>query len=233
MPDVVSNLFRSRGQIPGDRDSDSCHSVMCTSPPDRGSDYVSSLSVRPLCSLGFTIRMIIVTLLQSVLSGSSRQKFAPGSLCRKLCRAVRVVLLALVAARVQFDPGGPGFVTTLAYRALVPAQPQLDVIQLCPSSSRSGWSTLLSGTGMLLSAVSALLRWDFLCNFRAIERCGLAAHKGPLYGYYACVRCWYTKGHHAAIDGLLIDVGCLVVFLCCSGLSDRVLRCSGSVPDND
>ena len=90
---------------------------------------------------------------------------------------------------------------------------------------------------MLLSAVSALLRWDFLCNFRAIERCGMGAHNGPLYGY-ACVQCWYTKGHYAAIDGLLIDVACclwcLVVFLYCAGLSDRVFHMShlfpGSVP---
>ena len=36
-----------------------------------------------------------------------------------------------MAARVQFDPGGPGFVTTHAYRTPDPAQPQLDVIQLC------------------------------------------------------------------------------------------------------
>ena len=118
---------------------------------------------------------------------------------------MRIVLFAFVAARVQFDPGGPGFVTTLAYRAPDPAQPQLDVIQLCPSSSGSGLSTLPSSAGMLISPVSALLRWDFVCNFRAIERYKLGARKGPLYGY-ACVRCWYTKGLHAAIDGLLIDV---------------------------
>ena len=99
---------------------------------------------------------------------------------------IRVVLFALVATRVQFDPGGPGFVTTLAYRTPVSAQPQLDVIQLYPSSSRSGWSTLFSGAGMLLSAVSALLRWDFLCNFRAIDRCGLGAHKGPLIRLCMC-----------------------------------------------
>ena len=30
VPDIVSNLFGSGSQIPGDRDSDSCHSVMCT-----------------------------------------------------------------------------------------------------------------------------------------------------------------------------------------------------------
>ena len=80
--DVVSNLFGSGGQIPVDRNSDSCHSVMCTSPPDPGGDYVSSLSVHPVFAR-FTIMMIIVTLLQSVLSGSLRQKFAPRSLCRR------------------------------------------------------------------------------------------------------------------------------------------------------
>ena len=134
----------------------------------------------------------------------------------------RVVLFAFVAARVQFDPGGPGFVTTLAPD---PAQPQLDVIQLCPSSSGSGLSTLLSSAGMLISPVSALLRWDTVCFFIAIEKYKLGARKAPLYDY-ACVRCWFTKGLHAAIDGLLIDVACclccLVVFLCCAGLSDRV-----------
>ena len=39
---------------------------------------------------------------------------------------------------------------------------------------------------MLLLAVLALLRWDFLFDIRAIARCGLGAHKGPLYDY-ACV----------------------------------------------
>ena len=29
MPDAIRNLFGSGGQIPGDRDSCSCHSVMC------------------------------------------------------------------------------------------------------------------------------------------------------------------------------------------------------------
>ena len=48
VPDIVSNLFGSGGQIPSDRDSDSCHSAMCTSPPDPGGDEVSSLSVRPV-----------------------------------------------------------------------------------------------------------------------------------------------------------------------------------------
>ena len=66
---------------------------------------------------------------------------------------IRVVLCAFVADRVHFDPGGPTFVTTLASRAPVSAQPQLDVIRLCLSSSRSGWLCLLSGAGVLLSAV--------------------------------------------------------------------------------
>ena len=102
-------------------------------------------------------------------------------------------------------------------------------IQLFPSSSGSGLSTLLFCAVMLISPVSALLPWDFVCNFRAIKRHNWA-HKGPLYGY-TCVRCWYTKGLHAAIDGLLIYVACclccLVVLLCCAGLSDRMFRCSG------
>ena len=62
---------------------------------------------------------------------------------------IRVALCAFVAARVQFDPGGPKFVTARASRTPVSAQPQLDVIQLCLSSSSSGWLSLLSGAGML------------------------------------------------------------------------------------
>ena len=89
---------------------------------------------------------------------------------------IRVVLFVFVAARVQFDLGGPGFVTIIHWirpsykRTADPAQPQLDVIQLFPSSSGSGLSTLLSSAVMLISPLSALLRWDFVCNFRAIER---------------------------------------------------------------
>ena len=67
-----------------------------------------------------------------------------------------------MAARVQFVLGEPGFVTTLAYRTPDPAQPQLDVIQVCPSSSGSALSTLLSSAGMLISPVSVLLRGN-LC----------------------------------------------------------------------
>ena len=137
----------------------------------------------------FTIMMFIVALLQSVLSGSCQEVCVAGSCAGPSGGpSFVIVLFAFVAASVQFDPRVPEFVTTLASRTQVSAQPQLDVIQLCPSSSRSGWSTLLSGAGMLLSAVSALLRWDFLCYIRAMARCGLGAHKGPLYGY-ACVRC--------------------------------------------
>ena len=43
VPDFVNNMFGCGGPIPGD--GDSCHSVMCTSPPDSGGDDVSSLSV--------------------------------------------------------------------------------------------------------------------------------------------------------------------------------------------
>ena len=102
----IEPLFGSGGPIPGDRDSDSCHSVMCTSTPDPGGDD------------------IIVTLLQSVLSGSQKfmsgslhWKFAPG-VCAGNCAGPsggpsfvrRVVLFAFVAARVYFDSGGPGLV---------------------------------------------------------------------------------------------------------------------------
>ena len=137
---------------------------------------VSALSVR-LVFAHSTILMFIVALLQSVWFGRSRQKFAPRSLCRqKLVLAevcvtgscagpsggpsfgIRVALCAFVAGRVQFDPGGPIFVTARASRTPVSEQPQLDVIQLCLSSSRSGWLSLLSGAGILPSAVSVLLR---------------------------------------------------------------------------
>ena len=84
---------------------------------------------------------------------------------------IRVALFAFVAARVQFDPGGPGFVTAPAYRTPDPAQPQSDVFHICPSSSGSGLSTLLSSAVMLISLVSALLRLDLVCKLRAIERC--------------------------------------------------------------
>ena len=46
---------------------------------DPGGDDVSSLYVRQVLRVRFTIVMIIVTLLQSVLSGSSRRKFATRS----------------------------------------------------------------------------------------------------------------------------------------------------------
>ena len=62
-------LFGSGGPIPGDRDSDSCHSVMCTSPPDPGGDD------------------IIMTLLQSLLSGSG--KFMPHVFVGKFAPEVR------------------------------------------------------------------------------------------------------------------------------------------------
>ena len=193
-PDLASDfdrksgttLFGFGGPIPGDRDSDSCHSVMCTSPPDPGGDAVSSRYVLPVLRNRFTIIMIIVTFSQSDLSGSRR--FALGNSCRKfvsesshrkfvpgVCAGncaepsggpsfvIRVVLFAFVAARVQFNPRGPGCVTTPAYGTPDPAQPQSDVIQLCPSSSGSGLSTLLSSAVMFISPVSALLRWDFVC----------------------------------------------------------------------
>ena len=151
---------------------------------------MSALSV-PLVFARFTIMMFIVALLQSVWFGRSRQKFAPRSWCRRKfvspegcvtgsCAGPSVgPSFVIRAARVQFDPGEPKFVTTRASRTPVSAQPQLDVIQWCLSSSRSGWLSLLSGAGMLLSTVSVLLRWDFLC-FMTIARCRLRAHKGPL-----------------------------------------------------
>ena len=86
---------------------------------------------------------------------------------------------------------------------------------------------------MLPSAVSVLLRWDFLCIIRTIARCRLRAQKGPLYDY-ACVRSEYTNGHQTVVDEWLFSgacctgIWCLVVFICCAGLSDRVFRCSGS-----
>ena len=48
MPDVVGDLSGSGGQIPGNSDSDGCHSVMCTLQPKPGGDYMSALSVRPV-----------------------------------------------------------------------------------------------------------------------------------------------------------------------------------------
>ena len=210
---------------------------------------VSALSVR-LVFARSTILMFIVALLQSVWFGRLRQQFAPGSWCRRklvspeVCDTgscagpsggpsfgIRVVLCAFMAARVQFDPGGPKFVTAHASRTLVSTQPQLDVIQLCLSSSRSGWLSLLSGAGMFPSAASVSLRRDFLCIIRTILRHRLRAQKGPLYDY-ACVRSEYTNGHQTVIDEGLFSgtccMWCLDVLRCCAGLSDRVFRCFGS-----
>ena len=86
VPDIVSNLFGSGGQIPSDRDS--CHSRMCTLPPDPGDDDVSSLSVRPV----LRDRIKMMTCLQSDLSGLRR--FAPG-VCAGSC---------------VWPSGGPSFV---------------------------------------------------------------------------------------------------------------------------
>ena len=129
---------------------------------------VSALSVR-LAFARSMIRTFIVTFLQSMWFGRSRQKFTPRSWCRrKLMSAevcdtgscagpsegpsfeIRVVLCAFMTARAQFDPGGPIFVTARVSRTPISAQPQLDVIQLCLTSS--GWLCLLSGAGMLPSA---------------------------------------------------------------------------------
>ena len=66
-------------------------------------------------------------------------------------------------------------------------------VQFFPPSSGSGLSTLLFCAVMLISPVSALLQWDFVCNFRAIKRyklgtqratirlymCAVLVHKGP------------------------------------------------------
>ena len=82
VPDFVSNLFGSGGPIPGDRHSDSCHSVMCTSPPDPGGDDVSSLSVRPVLP-NVVLRM---TRIIAICPGprSSRRGVRAGSLSREV-----------------------------------------------------------------------------------------------------------------------------------------------------
>ena len=99
--------------------------------------------------------------------------------------------------------------TARASRTPVYVQPQLDMIQLCLSSSRSGWLSLLSGAGMLPSAVSVLLRWDFLCVIRTIARCRLRAQKGPLHDY-ACIRSEYTNGHQTVIDEGVFSGTCCI-----------------------
>ena len=81
VPDVVGALFRDGGQIPDHSDSDGCRSVMCTLQPDPGDDYLSALADRLVFA---RFLMFIVALLQSVLFGRSRQKFAPGSWCRRM-----------------------------------------------------------------------------------------------------------------------------------------------------
>ena len=73
--------FGSGGQIPGNSDSDGCHSVMCMLQPKPGGDYVPAISVSPVFA---RFMLFIVALLQSVLSGTSRQKLAPGSRCHRM-----------------------------------------------------------------------------------------------------------------------------------------------------
>ena len=173
-----------------------------------------------------TVGMVREIMLEVRVAGSwCRRKFvSPGAV---LSRPGAPVL----GCELYFVHSWQKFVTKHASRTPVSAQPQLDVIQLCLSSSRSGWLSLLSGAGMLLSAGSVLLRWDFLCIIRTIARCRLRAQKGPLYDY-ACVRSEYTNGHHTVIDEWLFRgtccIWCLDELICCSGLSDRVFRCSRS-----
>ena len=78
--DYVSALA-VRHQNPGNSVSDGCHRVMCTLQPDPGGVYVSALADRPVFA---RFLMFIGALLQSVLFGRLRQKFAPGSWCRRM-----------------------------------------------------------------------------------------------------------------------------------------------------
>ena len=181
---------------------------------------MSSLSVRPV--LRDKITLIIVTCLQSDLSRS--RKIAPGSSGRKfvserslapeICAGscagpsggpsfvIRIVLFAFVAARVQFDPGGPGFVTTLAYHTPVRAQPQLDVIHRDPG-------------GRLFSL-------EMACYFRRCLHCFGGTFCVILEPRATIRLCICTvllhKRPSCSIDGLLIDVACC--------LWSSVLSCS-------
>ena len=71
----------SGDQIPDNSDSDGCHSVRCTLQPGPGGGCMSALAVRTIFS---RFMMFIVALVQSVWFGRSRQKFAPGSWCRRM-----------------------------------------------------------------------------------------------------------------------------------------------------
>ena len=172
------------------------------------------------------------SLCRGVPAGSLCRQVTTGSSRRELCRAVFVirVLFAFVAARVQIYLGGPEFVTTLvvSYTGSCPAAVGRDPVMPIVIEIRVVDSSL----------------WSWHANFGGV----CVASVGPLCGILKPLRYtnWeHTKGHyalmhHAAIDGLLIDVACCLwclVFLCCAGLSDRVFRCSGVfvpvVPGND
>ena len=99
--------------------------------------------------------------------------------------------------------------TARASRTPVSAQPQWDVIQLCLSSSISGWLSFLSGAGMLPSAVSLSIQRVFLYIIRTIARRRLRAQKGPLY-IDACVRSEHTKGHQTVIDEWIFSGTCCI-----------------------
>ena len=82
-----------RHQNPGNCGSEDCHRVMCTLQPDPGGDYVFALGDRPVFA---RFLMFIVALLQSVLFGRSRQKFATGSWSRRMSVSSVVCVIGTV-----------------------------------------------------------------------------------------------------------------------------------------
>ena len=71
----------SGDQISDNSVSDSCRSVRCTLQPDPGGGYMFALAVRTIFA---RFMMFIVALVQSVWFGRLRQKFGPGSWCRRM-----------------------------------------------------------------------------------------------------------------------------------------------------
>ena len=77
---ILGNVCFLRVLLPGS--ARTVNDVIRTVNP--GGDYVSSLYVRPVVRDRFMTMMIIVTLLQLVLSGSSRREIRTGSSCREV-----------------------------------------------------------------------------------------------------------------------------------------------------
>ena len=96
-------------------------------------------------------------------------------------------------------------------------------------NQKPGLLTLLSSVVMLISPVSALLRWDFVCKFRVIERYTLWAK-----GHYTVMHVYGVVHKRPSYCNRRIgDLRSLVSVLSCVAM-DCPTECSGcsGVPDD-